>query len=142
MPLAEAGEGRQAHRMQLLVALFIALWMLAGGTLHLIVPEAFFPIVPSWLPRLWVVYLSGVIEIAVGIGVILPATRSLAGLAFAGLCALFLPLHLWDFFRPDPIFSVPYVASFRIGVQLGLIALGLWLWRRATRRHCEGAQVG
>jgi len=112
----------------------IAIWMLLGGTLHLVTPETFFTIVPAPLPEHAVVYASGVIELAIGVGVLFRRTRAFAGLAFAMLCAGFLPLHIWDFYRPDPIFPVPYGASLRILVQLALIGLGLYLWRRPTAR--------
>lgn len=115
--------------LRLIAVAVIAVWMLAGGVLHLVVPEPFFRIVPNWLPELAVVYVSGLAEIAIGVGVLAPRTRALAGLAFALLCASYLPLHVWDFFRPDPIFAPPVLAATRIAVQFGLIALGLWLWR-------------
>lgn len=117
-----------------LAAGLIAVWMLAGGVLHLLAPEAFYPIVPDWMPELEVVLLSGVVEIVIGLAVLFPRFRSHSGLAFAALCLSFLPLHLWDFFRPDPVFSVPVAASIRIVVQLCLIALGLWLWQGRQRR--------
>ena len=104
--------------------------MLVGGVLHMITPTPFFRVVPDWMPELAVVYLSGLAEIAIGLGVLIPRSRALAGLAFAVMCLVYLPLHAWDFFRPDPVFSATYMASVRIAVQLVLIALGLWLWRR------------
>lgn len=110
--------------------LLIAAWMLLGGVLHLIAPEPFFRIVPTGLPARAVVLVSGLVELAIGAGVLVRRTRAPAGLAFAALCALLLPLHVWDFFRPDPIFAVPYAAGARVLVQLGLIWLGFWLWRR------------
>lgn len=116
--------------MHWIAILIIAVWMLLGGALHMIAPEAFFRIVPDGLPKLAVVYISGLVELAIGAAVLIPRTRAHAGLAFALLCAAFLPLHVWDFFRPDPIFDVPYAASIRILIQFGLIALGLWLWKR------------
>ncbi|NNU16893.1 hypothetical protein HK107_11245 [Parvularcula sp. ZS-1/3] len=116
-----------------LACALIAFWMLGGGVVHFVSPEAFFPIVPDWLPELEVVLISGAVEIAIGLGVIVRRTRALAGLAFAALCAGFLPLHLWDFFRPDPVFEVPVAASIRIGVQFALIAIGLWLWKASGR---------
>jgi uncharacterized membrane protein len=109
----------------------IALWMIAGGILHLVTPKSFYPIVPDWLPEGPVVIVSGLVELLIGIGVLIPRTQGAAALGFAALCTLFLPLHLWDFFRPDPVFSVPVLASVRVGVQLLLIGLGLWLWRRS-----------
>lgn len=99
-----------------------------GGIAHIVIPESFFPIVPGWLPKLWVVYVSGLVEIAIGAAVLVSRTRAWAGLSFAILCAGFLPLHIWDFFRPDPVFEVPVAATIRILVQFGLIALGLYLW--------------
>lgn len=117
-------------RMHWIAVIVIAAWMLVGGVLHMVAPQPFFRVVPDWMPELAVVYLSGVAELAIGIGVLIPRTRAIAGLAFALMCAVYLPLHAWDFFRPDPVFPPPYMASARIAVQLVLIALGLWLWRR------------
>lgn len=108
----------------------VAVWMLAGGAAHLLLPEPFFRAVPDPLPQLAVVYISGLAELAIGVGVLVARTRALAALAFALLCLAYLPVHVWDFFRPDPIFPVPWAAGARMLVQGGLIALGLWLWRR------------
>ncbi|MFQ3284337.1 MAG: putative membrane protein, partial [Natronomonas sp.] len=47
-----------------------------AGVLHFVVPELYVQIVPPILPApLALVYLSGVAEIAVGVGVLLPRTR-------------------------------------------------------------------
>lgn len=119
--------------MHWIAIIVIAVWMLAGGTLHMITPEPFFRAVPDGLPKLAVVYLSGIAEIVIGVGVLMPRTRALAGLAFAVMCLVYLPIHVWDFWRDDPIFSVPWAASARIATQLVLIGLGLWLWQRRTR---------
>ncbi len=118
--------------MHWIAIIIIAVWMLAGGAAHLVMPAPFFAVVPDWMPQLAVVYLSGLAELAIGIAVLIPRTRALAGLAFALMCTVYLPLHVWDFFRPDPVFPVPYAAGARIMVQLGLIWLGLWLWRGRT----------
>ena len=63
------------------------------------------------------------------IAVLVPRWRAWAGLAFAALCLGYLPLHLWDFFRPDPIFKPPLVAGARVIVQFLFIAIGLSLWK-------------
>ena len=117
--------------MRVFAISIIALWMLVGGIAHLVVPEFFFQIVPDVLPELWVVYVSGLVEIIIGAAILVPRFRAVAGLSFAFLCLGFLPLHVWDFFRPDPVFEVPVAASIRILVQFGLIGLGLYLWRTA-----------
>ena len=115
--------------MRWIAVTIIAAWMLAGGLAHLVNPEVFFRIVPDGLPKLTIVYLSGLAELGIGVLVLIPRTRALAGAMFALLCAVYMPLHVWDFFRPDPIFPVPYAAAARIMTQIGLIVLGLWLWR-------------
>lgn len=120
--------------MHWIAIIIIAVWMLVGGVLHMIMPEPFFRAVPDGWPKLAIVYLSGIAEIAIGIGVLMPRTRAIAGLAFAVMCLVYLPIHVWDFFRAAPIFSVPWAASARIAVQLIIIALGLWLWQRRKIR--------
>lgn len=119
--------------MRIFAISIIALWMLVGGIAHLVVPEFFFQIVPDVFPELWVVYVSGIVEIVIGAAILVPKLRAIAGLCFAILCLGFLPLHVWDFFRPDPVFEVPVAASLRILVQFGLIGLGLFLWRTERR---------
>lgn len=128
--------------MRIFAISIIALWMLVGGVAHLVTPEFFFQIVPDMFPKLMVVYVSGVIEIAIGAAILVPKLRAVAGLCFAILCVGFLPLHVWDFFRPDPVFEVPVAASIRILVQFGLIGLGLFLWRTDSRPNTtEPARV-
>jgi hypothetical protein len=53
-----------------------------------------------------------------------------AGLAFAALCAGYLPLHIWDLFRGDPVIT-PYAAAIiRVVVQLLFIGIGWLVWKR------------
>lgn len=108
----------------------IAFWMLAGGIGHMIKPEMFFPIVPDFLPKLAVVYVSGIVEIIIGVMVLLPRTRALGGLAFALLCLSFLPLHLWDLVRDNPAITPLNAAIVRVVVQFFLIWVGWTLWKR------------
>ena len=68
------------------------------GIQHFIRPEIFEPIVPPWLgwPWFWV-HITGYTEIALGIGVMLPRTRRIAGwLMVLQLLLLYLAnLHMW-----------------------------------------------
>jgi uncharacterized membrane protein len=62
--------------------------MVGAGSNHFLVPHDYAATIPAALPaHLALVYLSGVAEIAGGLGLILPATRRLAAW---GLVALFL----------------------------------------------------
>ncbi|MCU0649258.1 MAG: hypothetical protein MUF00_14770 [Gemmatimonadaceae bacterium] len=108
----------------------IAITMLLGGVSHLVAPEQFMALVPRPLPPHAVLYITGVVQLAIGGSVLWSRTRRAAGFAFAVLCLGYLPLHLWDFVRPDPVFTPPVAASIRVAVQLVFIATGFTLWRR------------
>ena len=65
---------------------------LASGTLHLLKPQVFEPLMPSWVPaHREVIVGSGVAELACAVGMMLPPTRRLAGLASAALLAGVFP---------------------------------------------------
>lgn len=65
------------------VALLAGLFT-TSGIVHLVKPDVFRPLVPSWVPaRDQVILGSGVAELACAAGLLVPATRSPAGLASA-----------------------------------------------------------
>ena len=51
-----------------------------SGTIHLVRPETYEPLMPSWVPaHREVIIVSGVAELALAAGLLLPPTRRLAG---------------------------------------------------------------
>ncbi|KAA1420796.1 hypothetical protein F0U44_00110 [Nocardioides humilatus] len=59
---------------------------LASGTVHLVKPEVFKPLMPSWVPaHREVIIGSGVAELLCAAGLAMPATRKVAGVASAAL---------------------------------------------------------
>jgi len=67
-----------------------------AGVLHFVVPELYVQIVPPILPApLALVYLSGVAEIAVGIGVLIPRTRRYAAWATIALLVAIFPANVY-----------------------------------------------
>lgn len=65
---------------------------LASGTVHLVKPEVFEPLMPEWVPSHREVILgSGVLELACAAGLVLPRTRRLSGVASAALLAAVYP---------------------------------------------------
>lgn len=111
----------------------VAFVMIGGGVAHLLMPQGFAPLVPPLIPAMPVIMAAGLVQIAIGVAAIWPRTRALGGLAFAALCAAYMPLHLWDYVRPDPVFAPPVAATIRVVVQLLFIWIGLALWRRTRR---------
>ncbi|GGR57905.1 membrane protein [Nocardioides luteus] len=73
----------------------LAALFLGSGTLHLVKPQVFEPIVPPQLPDARkVVEVSGVAEIVCGLGLLHPRTRRIAGLASAALLAGVFPANV------------------------------------------------
>ena len=67
-----------------------------AGVLHFVAPELYAQIIPPFLPApLALVYLSGVAEIAVGIGVLIPRTRHYAAWATIALLVAIFPAHIY-----------------------------------------------
>lgn len=108
----------------------LAVCMIVAGVLHFAAPEPFIKIVPGFLPApAALVYISGVFEILLGIGLIVPATRSLSAL---GLIALFIavyPANLNMAFNHIKLEGIPdswWLHGFRLPFQFVLIAWAAW----------------
>jgi uncharacterized membrane protein len=102
--------------------------MLPSGVAHLMSPDEFAAMVPAPLPAHTALAATGILHLLIAVAAVSPRTRPQAGLAFAILCAGYLPLHLWDYVRPDPVFAPPVAASLRVAIQLVLIWIGWRLW--------------
>lgn len=108
----------------------LALVMVVAGALHFAAAEAYVAIMPAYLP--WhegLVYLSGGLEILLGLGLLWGRTRRLAGLGLILLFVAVLPANfnmaLHDI-QPAS-FHIPAVLLWaRLPFQLVLI---FWAWR-------------
>jgi uncharacterized membrane protein len=64
----------------------------ASGTIHLVRPETFMPLMPDFVPaHREVIYASGVAELLCAAGMLHPRTRRLAGLASAAVLLCVFP---------------------------------------------------
>ena len=76
-------------------AIALAGLFLTSGTLHFVRPQPFESIVPKRLPSpRALVYASGAAEIACAVGLLVPRTRRVAGLASAALLVAVLPANV------------------------------------------------
>jgi uncharacterized membrane protein len=74
----------------------LSLFFVFGGVNHFIAPGLYAQMVPPWLPApLGLVYVSGVAEIAGGIGLLIPATRRLAAFGLIALLIAVFPANLY-----------------------------------------------
>jgi uncharacterized membrane protein len=101
--------------------------MTAAGLAHFLMTRKYLPIVPRFLPgRTMIVIVSGIIELAAGIGLFMPETRKAAAAVVLMLMIGFLPLHGWDLFRERPAISPRWLTLTRFLLQFVLI---YWAWR-------------
>jgi len=69
---------------------------IVAGAMHFVVPELYVQIVPPVLPApLALVYVSGVAEIAVGAGVLLPRTRRYAAWGTVAVLVAVFPANVY-----------------------------------------------
>ena len=69
-------------------AKFLIAAFLTSGTVHLVKPDVFEPLMPDWVPaHREVILYSGIAELLCAAGMALPPTRKLAGKASAALLA-------------------------------------------------------
>ena len=88
---------------------------------------------PGFYRKKFVVLASGIPELIIGLAVLWPRTRAIAGLGFAVLCLAFLPLHVWDLFRDTPAITPHSAAIIRVFVQFFLIWTGWMLYKQGRK---------
>jgi uncharacterized membrane protein len=116
-------------RVRAALLLLASLFFVVAGVSHFTNPDFFVSIVPPWLPaHLELVYVSGVFEILGGLGVLLPATRRLAGLGLLALLVAVYPANVHMAVNPEPFVAqgTPLWALYlRLPLQFVFIA---WVW--------------
>lgn len=100
---------------------------IGAGIAHLVLTSAFASIVPDYLPRhREIVLLSGVAEIAGGLGVLLPPTRRVAAWGLVLLLVAVFPANVWMVQHPERFSEVPlWILWIRLPLQVPLI---WWAW--------------
>lgn len=115
----------------------LALLFVAIGVLHFVVPGFFVGIVPGWVPvPALAVALSGVAEIAGGVGLLFDRTRRLAGWGLLLLLVAVLPANvhmLQQALASDPPASSLWLAMLWLRLPLQPLLMVL-VWRAAIRR--------
>jgi uncharacterized membrane protein len=103
--------------------------LLMSSFVHIIAPEVYAALIPDFISDRFAHIFSIALEIPIGLALFFPKTRQYGGLAFASLMMGFLPLHIWDVWRPDPAMGSTYAAWGRLILQLLMIYAGFWLYK-------------
>ncbi|MEL7340425.1 MAG: hypothetical protein AAGM67_08075 [Bacteroidota bacterium] len=113
-----------------LIALgLMVVMMIVGGAFHFITPAVYDAMMPEFFPKLLANYAAGAVEILLGIGLIIPKTRTKAAWGVLILMLIFFPLHIWDLFKEQPAIGSKTAAIIRIPMQFVFIAWAYWLSR-------------
>lgn len=100
------------------------------GVLHFAIPQVYEDIVPDYLPaQRELVYVSGIAEIAGGLGVIHPRTRRAAGFGLAALLVAVFPANVHMAVNSGDYDQVP---AWVLWARLPLQPLAIWWALRAT----------
>lgn len=106
----------------------ISLYIMAGvyiiaGLNHFINPRFYLKIIPAYIPccHLTLVYVSGIFEIALGIGLLFPAIRSVAAWGIILMLIAFLPVHIYMLQSDEFRTIAPWLLWARLFLQLVLI---------------------
>lgn len=99
-----------------------------AGIMHFIKPKIFNRFIPNFLPKLVVNYIAGLLELAIGIGLLINQTTKHAALAMLILMLIFLPIHIWDVFREKPAIGSKKIAIIRVPLQFLLLYIAYLIY--------------
>lgn len=82
--------------IQKLLILTLGLFFIIAGLNHFLQPEFYYPLIPDYLPWLgFINYASGILEILLGLGILMPSSRKVSGWGILILMILFIPSHVY-----------------------------------------------
>ena len=113
-------------KISVILSFILGLFMVYSGVNHFLMAPFYLPFVPEFMPfREAIVILSGVVEVALGIAVLVPGLRVGAALSIMALMCLFFPVHIADVFKASPAMGSHEAALVRLPVQSLFI---FWAW--------------
>lgn len=115
-------------KVWLVLKYLLALFLIYAGVQHFLAPDFFMKVIPPFLSSIGlpIVYISGIIEVAIGIAMLTNKYQVQGTQAFFILMILFLPLHIWDVFAESPFAGPGNAPIIRLVIQFVLIGI---LWR-------------
>jgi uncharacterized membrane protein len=104
----------------------VALFFVCAGIGHFLKPEFYVQIVPPDFPSPKIlVMVSGVCEIAGGVGLLIPWLRKFAGGGLIALLIAVFPANIYMALHPERFGFAPWLLWARLPMQL---VIGAWIW--------------
>ena len=131
--------GDVSARIRTVLRWLLTVFMVVAGANHFVAPAAYVAMMPSALPApAALVYISGLAEILGGLGLILPATRRLAGWGLIALFVAIFPANINMAVNHLPLGGreIPAWALWaRLPLQVGLVVWAYWCSQAAKPTH-------
>ena len=121
-----------------IITYFIAISLILFGIAHFAVPDPLLSFFPEFVPKslaYFSIYASGLVELALGVGLVWPKYRALAANLSMWLFILYFPLHIRDLFVEKPIVGSFTNGIIRIGVQFLIIYLAWLIYSETKKRN-------
>ena len=114
--------------IKLFSIIIMSIFYVSIGVNHFTIPEWFLQIVPPYLPyKLELVYISGFLEILLGVMLLIPATRFYAAWGLILLLIAVYPANIYLAQTNGAVMNTtPLVAWGRLPFQFVFIALAYW----------------
>jgi uncharacterized membrane protein len=112
-------------KLRLTLTFLFSLLLIIAGINHFIHPGVYASLIPGWLPLTATNYVTGMIETALGAGLLFTPSRRMAAIGTILLMVFFLPFHVYDVFRLHPAIGSTKLALIRLPLQFLLI---YWAW--------------
>ena len=115
--------------------LLLSVFVIFAGIMHFVIPESYMKIMPGFLPfPRALVLISGALEIAGGLGLLLERTRRVAAFGLVALLLAVWPANvqmLLNAREHDAAGWIQLLQWMRLPLQIPLI---WWTWRMTRRR--------
>jgi uncharacterized membrane protein len=110
-----------------------AIFFVVAGTFHFLKPEMYLQIMPPYFPApQLLVAVSGIAEIAGGIGLLIPRLRRAAGWGLIALLFAVFPANIYMVQHPERFHFAPWILWARLPLQFVFIA---WVWLAAGQHR-------
>lgn len=130
------------QKLKLVLKILFAIFFVVAGFNHFFSTAFYLHIMPPYLPwHLFLVYLSGLVEIMLGIALVIPKFTQLAAWGLIGLLIAVLPANIHMAVNHDlyPEYSVA-VLWLRLPLQIVLMGWAYWYTLTTAQRKKRGGK--
>ena len=112
----------------LILRIIFGVFFTYAGFMHFKKPKFFNGFIPQFLPKLAINYVFGFIEFVLGISIFFNQTAKNAAVGSFILMILFLPIHILDVTKKQPVIGSKKLAIIRIPIQFLLMYLSYLIY--------------